>query len=182
MSEPLLDDLSEPDLGNRPRQPALWWWATGLGMAILLLAYNLLQYYIDLPYRVLDRLPVTTGALIIFTIFTGGTIGLVRGTLRYNPAVPPQRLALSALGSGILAETVFQMSRIFSILQDPSPYLLMQKGVLVLVAGLYCAAVAFGLTAYRQGRGIVPGLLAVVSWMVVGNLLLTLTRQGAASF
>lgn len=169
MSQPILDNPHEQPLGARPGRPGpLLWFSIGLGIGIMLLAFNLSNRYVLWPDvgLAVGGLSLDTGGLIIFGIFTGGAWLLTEQHRGYRLPLSPRRVAVEGFWAGVLGETVFNFSKIFDALRDPGPMWFGSKIALIVFMGLYCSAIAWGWAFYRLQKGCLPGLLALAVWMV----------------
>lgn len=155
MVNPILDDFDRP---QAPFRNSNLWFVAGVGMAILLQAANLLRHYVNWPDMFLHwgDFYLSTIGLLTLLILSAGTILLVNILLRGGQEVPTLKIARDSFGAGALAEGFTQLVKFASVTDFPGMAwtLLSMFGV-----GAYCAALSVAFTAYRQGRGCLPGIV-----------------------
>lgn len=178
MAQQLLDD---PKDWKRPpdkpgKMPFYTWWTMGLGMGIALLMVNLLDlrgYFSEFLINT-DFWQLGTYELLVLLVYTAGSLLLSQWLLDETPSVTLRMAALQGLGSGFLAESIFQFLKIIGINAGDvlgSPL----SAVFSLVSmALYCVLVcASRIHLFRGGAWTLP-LAALVLWMVLKKLFVLL--------
>jgi hypothetical protein len=174
MAQPLLDD---PKDWKRPpvkpgRMPFYTWWTMGLGMGIALLLVNLLDLRGYFPEMLIntDFWQLGTHELLVWLVFTVGSLLLSQWLLDETPGVTVSTAALQGLGSGFLAESIYVFLKIIGlnageVLGSPVKTLF----TLTLMA-LYGALICASRIHLYQGRPVWQPLLALLIWMVLKKL------------
>ncbi len=174
MAQQLLDD---PKDWKRPpekpgKMPFYTWWSMGLGMGIALLIVNLLDLRGYFPEFLIntDVLHLGTTKLLVWLVFTAGSILLSQWLIDETPSVTVRTAALQGLGSGFLAESIFQFLKIIGInAGDALSSPLMTLFSLMSMA-LYCALVCASRIYLLRGGSWLQPLMGLAFWLVLVKL------------
>jgi hypothetical protein len=149
MSTPILDDPQDLDNQTVPKISSRYWLAAGMGMAILLLAYNLLdKYYPQYWFTFkIGKFSIDAYEVVYVSVFTLGMIWLTEALLRVKPVPKRWIVVKNALFSSIFAICTFLSIEIFATFEFEAVQVLS-----IFINTAYCLLVAFAWYSLRRKK------------------------------